>query len=90
MTTHNTSEKGNLSLSGIREELSLDQLEGLSGGAAPLNASFLSLPVAAVIVTAVVGFAVGTAISKAPPVRSKLELAGDAIGTWLGNNGIWW
>lgn len=88
MITH-TSEKDNLSLSGICEELSPDQLGGLSGGA-PLTASFISLPVAAVVATAAIGFAVGTAISKAPPVRSKLELAGDAIGTWLGNNGIWW
>lgn len=91
MITH-ASEKQNFSLSGNCEVLSLDQLEEFSGGTLPpvRIRGGTGGPAVLVIGAFELGFIVGTGISTLPPVRSKLEAAGDAVGTWLGSHGIWW
>jgi hypothetical protein len=79
MTLH-PSAKNISSHTGVFEELSFDQLEQFSGGINP----FLIVKVFHA------GFTVGQGISTIPPVRNALVSVGDEIGTWLGNNGIWW
>jgi hypothetical protein len=82
--------KDDLTSSGEIIELSLDQLDELSGGRmhprAGGNGGTLMLAIGAFEV----GLYIGTEISTIPSVRTGLESAGDAVGTWLGNKGIWW
>jgi hypothetical protein len=82
--------KDDLTSSGEIVELSLDQLEELSGGRIHPRAGGTGGPIMMAIGAFDVGFLIGTEISKLPPVRTRLESAGDAVGTWLGNNGICW
>jgi hypothetical protein len=90
MNVRNKFRKDDLTSYGEIVELSLDQLGELSGGRMHPRAGGNGGPLIWAIGAFEVGFLVGTEISKIPPVRTGLESAGDAVGTWLGNNGIWW
>jgi hypothetical protein len=82
--------KDDLTSSGEIIELSLDQLDELSGGRVNPRAGGNGGPLMLAIDAFKVGLLIGTEISTIPPVRTGLEYAGDAVGTWLGKNGIWW
>ena len=82
--------KDDLTSSGEIIELSLDQLDELSGGRMHPRGGGNGGPVMLAIFAFEVGLLIGYEISTIPPVRTRLESAGDAVGTLLGNNGIWW